>query len=108
MEGHYPLEKLLNPKSIAIIGAGDNPLRINGRTLMFMLRHRSGAKLLPVNPNRDEVQGIPCYRRIQDLPETPDVGMVMWILLGATLFSNLYRAMGAQDLAWEWWWISLE
>ena len=25
-------------------------------------------------------------------------GMVMWILLGATLFSNLYRAMGAQDI----------
>jgi len=28
-------------------------------------------------------------------------GMVMWILLGATLFSNLYRAMGAQDLVME-------
>ena len=77
MGENHSLEKLLNPKSIAIIGAGDNPLRINGRTLMFMLRHGSGAKLLPVNPNRDEVQGVPCYRRIQDLPETPDVGMVI-------------------------------
>jgi len=77
MGENHSLEKLLNPKSIAIIGAGDNPLRINGRTLMFMLRHGSGAKLLPVNPNRDEVQGVPCCRRIQDLPETPDVGMVI-------------------------------
>jgi len=87
----HPLEKLLNPKSIAIIGAGDNPLRINGRTLMFMLRHRSGAKLLPVNPNRDEVQGIPCYRRIQDLPETPDVGMV---IVNKALVSEAIEELG--------------
>ena len=44
---------------------------------MFMLRHRSKARLLPVNPARDEVQEIPCYRRIADLPETPDVAMVI-------------------------------
>ena len=59
MEKNHFLERFLNPKSIAIIGAGDDPLRINGRTLMFMLRHGSGARLLPVNPNRDEVQGDP-------------------------------------------------
>ncbi len=72
-----PLETLLQPRSVAIVGAGDNPLRVNGRSLMFMLRHRSKARLLPVNPARDEVQGIPCYRRIADLPETPDVALVI-------------------------------
>jgi acyl-CoA synthetase (NDP forming) len=77
MEKNHFLERFLNPKSVAIIGAGDDPLRINGRSLMFMLRHGSVAKLLPVNPNRDVVQGVPCYRRIADLPETPDVGMVI-------------------------------
>jgi acetyltransferase len=44
---------------------------------MFMLRHLSKARLLPVNPARDEVQGIPCYRSIADLPETPDVALVL-------------------------------
>lgn len=72
-----PLETLLQPWSVAIVGAGDNPLRINRRSLMFMLRHRSKARLLPVNPARDEVQGIPCYRRIADLPERPDVALVI-------------------------------
>jgi len=73
---HY-LEKLINPKSVAIIGAGDNPLRINGRALMFMLRHQATPKIYPVNPKRNDVQGITCYQAIDEIPEVPDVGMVI-------------------------------
>jgi len=68
--------KLFRPKSVALIGAGDNPLRINGRTLMFMLRHKTSSKIYPVNPNRDEVQGLTCYRKISQIPEVPDVGLI--------------------------------
>jgi acyl-CoA synthetase (NDP forming) len=77
---HYDrqsLDRFVNPRSIAIIGAGDDPLKINGRSLMFMLRHRCSARLLPVNPNRDVVQGAECYRHIADLPEVPDVAMII-------------------------------
>jgi acetyltransferase len=44
---------------------------------MFMLRHGSNPKIYPVNPKRDTVQGIPCYRSVSSLPEAPDVGMVI-------------------------------
>jgi len=42
-----------------------------------MLRHKSTARIYPVNPNRDVVQGIPCLRRIVDLPEVPDVAVIV-------------------------------
>ncbi len=77
MEKDHDLQRLFYPQRVAIIGAGDNPLLINGRSLMFMLRHRSAARIYPVNPNRDIVQGIPCYRRIADLPEIPDVAVIV-------------------------------
>ncbi|OGP63113.1 MAG: hypothetical protein A2169_11285 [Deltaproteobacteria bacterium RBG_13_47_9] len=77
MQVNHFLEPLINPQSIAVIGAGDNPLKINGRALMFMLRHKSPARLFPVNPTRDTVQGVPCYRHISDLPEVPDAALII-------------------------------
>ena len=77
MENGHDLQRLFYPRRVTIVGAGDNPLLINGRSLMFMLRHKSTARIYPVNPNRDTVQGIPCYRRIADLPEVPDVAVIV-------------------------------
>lgn len=76
-EIRHSLDKLFNPDRVAIIGAGDNPLLINGRSLMFMLRHGSKPSLYPVNPGKAVVQNIPCYGRIDDLPEVPDVAVVV-------------------------------
>ncbi|MCX5835034.1 MAG: acetate--CoA ligase family protein [Deltaproteobacteria bacterium] len=87
---HY-LQRLFYPRAVTIIGAGDNPLLINGRSLMFMLRHKSTARIYPVNPNRDSVQGIPCYHRISDIPEVPDVAV---IVVGKTLVPSTLEELG--------------
>ncbi|HOD34282.1 MAG TPA: acetate--CoA ligase family protein [Syntrophales bacterium] len=87
---HY-LQKLFYPRTVTIVGAGDNPLSVNGRSLMFMLRHKSTARIYPVNPNRDSVQGIPCYRRITDLPEVPDVAV---IVVGKALVLSALEELG--------------
>ncbi len=89
-EDHY-LQKLFYPRTVTIVGAGDNPLSVNGRSLMFMLRHKSTARIYPVNPNRDSVQGIPCYRRIADLPEVPDVAV---IVVGKALVLSALEELG--------------
>ena len=87
---HY-LQRLFYPRAVTIVGAGDNPLSVNGRSLMFMLRHQSTARIYPVNPNRDSVQGIPCYRRIADLPEVPDVAV---IVVGKALVLSALEELG--------------
>lgn len=70
------LSQLLAPRSVAIIGASSDPLRIGGRPIAAMLRAGFKGRIMPVNPNREEIQGLECFRSVADLPERPDVGIV--------------------------------
>ena len=71
------LAKLLNPQSVAVIGASDDPLRIGGRPISYMLSQGFKGKIYPVNPNRETVQGVKSYPSVAALPETPDVAIVI-------------------------------
>jgi acetate---CoA ligase (ADP-forming) len=67
---------LLNPASIAIIGASDGTNKIGGRPLLYLSRFGYTGRIYPVNPNRPEVQGIQAYPDIASLPEVPDLAVV--------------------------------
>jgi acyl-CoA synthetase (NDP forming) len=70
------LTPLLRPRSVAIIGASSDPTRIGGKPLAYMIAQKFRGALYPVNPSRDEVQGLKAYKSIGDLPETPDVAVI--------------------------------
>jgi acyl-CoA synthetase (NDP forming) len=70
------LTPLLSPRSVAILGASNDPARIGGRPLAYMLAQKFAGGIYPVNPNRAEVQGVKTYPSVADLPETPDVAIV--------------------------------
>lgn len=79
MRPHDParIAKLLNPQSVAVIGASDDPSRIGGRPISYMLGQGYPGKIFPVNPNRTTVQGLTAYPSVAALPETPDVAIVI-------------------------------
>lgn len=70
------LSRLLAPRSVAVVGASADPGRIGGRPIASMLARGFAGRILPVNPNRPEIQGLKAYPAIRDLPETPDVAIV--------------------------------
>ncbi|MBK5103779.1 MAG: CoA-binding protein, partial [Burkholderiales bacterium] len=70
------LDAALNPKSIAIVGASDNPHKIGGRPLLFMKNYGYRGKVYPINPARAEVQGFKAYPDLASLPEVPDMAIV--------------------------------
>ncbi|SFU90125.1 Acyl-CoA synthetase (NDP forming) [Methylobacterium sp. 174MFSha1.1] len=70
------LAPLVRPGAVAIIGASADPTRIGGRPIAYMLRAGFQGAILPVNPNRAEVQGLPCYPSVAALPLVPDVAVV--------------------------------
>ncbi len=70
------LDALVRPRSVAMIGASDDPTRIGGRPIAYMLRRGFTGAIYPVNPRRERVQGLPAYASVAALPETPDVGLV--------------------------------
>lgn len=62
-------EKLLKPKSIAIIGASNNISKPGGKIVKNLLDNGFSGKLFAVNPKEMEVQGIPATNDLNDLPE---------------------------------------
>lgn len=79
MRPHDParIAKLLNPQSVAVIGASDDPSRIGGRPISYMLGQGYQGRIFPVNPNRTTVQGLTAYPSVAALPETPDIAIVI-------------------------------
>lgn len=70
------LTPLLQPKSVAVVGASSDPTRIGGRPISYMLRQQFQGELMPVNPNRKEVQGIPAFASVRELPQAPDAAII--------------------------------
>ena len=61
-------EKLIQPKSIVVIGASNNIQTPGGRVLKNLLDHNFNGDLFAVNPKETEVQGVKCYQEIAEIP----------------------------------------
>ena len=70
------LRLALAPRSIAVIGASDNAHKIGGRPLAYLARFGFAGVVYPINPTRDQVQGLRCFPSLQSLPERPDIAIV--------------------------------
>lgn len=70
------LSAALNPTSIAIVGASEDPDKVGGRPLAYLARFGYRGRVYPVNPRRATVQGQRAYPSLVDLPESPDLVIV--------------------------------
>ena len=61
--------KLLDPKSIVIVGASNDVHKPGGKLVKNLLSSPFKGKIYAVNPKESEVQGIHCYAKVEDLPE---------------------------------------
>ena len=68
-------EKLLNPKSIVVIGASNNTQTPGGRVLKNLIDHNFKGELITVNPKENKVQGVKCYQNITEIPQV-DVAII--------------------------------
>jgi len=70
------LRAALEPRSIAIVGASDNPHKVGGRPILYMKRYGYRGAIYPINPGRAEVQGIKAYASIGEVPEAPELAVI--------------------------------
>ncbi len=70
------LRSALSPRSVAVIGASDNPHKVGGRPILYMQRYGFRGAIYPVNPGRATVQGLRAFARLEDLPESPELVIV--------------------------------
>jgi acetate---CoA ligase (ADP-forming) len=110
------IQKLLHPRSIAVIGASADLSKINGRPLRNLLEKGYAGNIYPVNPKYSEIAGLVCYPSVQALPIAVDMAIVAVAakevvstvralgekgVSSAVVFSSGFREMGAQGAALE-------
>ncbi len=70
------LKAALDPRSVAIIGASENPNKVGGRPVHYLDKFGFKGRIFPIYPSRAEVQGYKCYMSLGDLPEAPEMVIV--------------------------------
>jgi len=70
------LDVLLNPASIAVVGASDNPLKIGGRPIDYMKKLGFKGVIYPVNPNKDVIQGFTAYPALSAIGQPIDLAII--------------------------------
>ncbi|HEX5321162.1 MAG TPA: acetate--CoA ligase family protein [Stellaceae bacterium] len=76
MTDAHPLSPLLAPRSVAIFGASNDPTRISGRSLRYFREAGYKGGLYPINPTRDEVQGLRAFPDLASVPGDVDFGLI--------------------------------
>jgi acyl-CoA synthetase (NDP forming) len=72
LQGEALAAALLNPRSVAIVGASDDATKTAGRPQQFLQRAGFAGTVYPINPKRPTVQGAPAWPSLSALPEVPD------------------------------------
>lgn len=72
-----PLYPIVNPKSIAFFGASNTFMRMGSIMLSSMQALGYEGKIFPVHPTEKVVRGLPAYSSILDVPEVPDLAIIV-------------------------------
>ncbi len=62
-------QQLINPRSIVIIGGSNDITKPGGKVLKNLIDNHFGGSLYVVNPKEDIIQGIPCNKTVDELPQ---------------------------------------
>jgi acyl-CoA synthetase (NDP forming) len=66
------IERLFHPRNVVLVGASDRPDHWSRRVFDNLKRFGFAGRVFPVNPNRSEIWGTPCFPDFAALPEAPD------------------------------------
>ncbi len=68
------LNRLLEPSSLAVVGASAKPGKAGNVVLSNLIE--GGFRLYPVNPKESKILGLKCYPNLGSLPEVPDIAVL--------------------------------
>lgn len=68
---------LLNPRSIAVVGASQNEKKNGGRLFRFIVENGYDGKLYPINPRAEEIRGYKAYPSIKDVPGEVELACII-------------------------------
>ena len=75
-DGRTPIQRMLEARSVAIVGASIKPGSLGESMLAELRRGGFDGAIYPVNPGYDEVAGLRCYPSILEVPEPVDLAIL--------------------------------
>ncbi len=70
------IDRLLRPKSVAVVGASDRHGALGCTLLNNLVQYEFDGDIYPVNPKRDELQGLKVYHSVNELPHGVDCAVL--------------------------------
>lgn len=71
-----PLQSMLSPKSIAIVGASANESKRGNIAIRHLLNNQFLGDIYPINPTTSHIHNLACYASLGELPQTPDLALI--------------------------------
>lgn len=66
------LTRFFSPRRVALLGATEDLSKFGGRCMRQLIDFGFKGEIYPVNPNREKVFDLPCYKSLGSLPNLPD------------------------------------
>lgn len=70
------LDRLFEPRGIAVVGASENMGRIGGQPIFALTEFGYAGGIYPINPKYPEIKGLRCYPSLADVPDPCDVALI--------------------------------
>ena len=75
--GSGAMETIFNPRSVAVIGASDNPGKLGSHVMKSLTQGRYPGRIYPINPGKDEILGIKAYSSLSHVPDDVDLSIIV-------------------------------
>ena len=89
------LRYFFHPSSVAVIGASEAPGKIGREILGNIMEAGFAGPIYPVNPGREHILGLPCYKDIREAPGPVDLAV---LILPARIVPGAIRECGEKGV----------
>ena len=93
------LDRLFRPKSIVLVGASRREGSLGALVARNLLHGGFEGPIMPLHPRHDAIEGVLAYHRVEDLPVTPDLAV---IVTPADAVPGLIAELGARGRKPRW------
>ncbi len=73
----YIMKSFFNPKSVAIIGASENPKKLGHTVMKNFMDFDFAGNIYPVNQKADEILGKKCFKSVLDIKDPVDLAVIL-------------------------------
>jgi len=71
------MQKFYYPQSVAVVGVSENPSNLGRGIILNLVEAGYQGKIFPLGLRRGNVFGLPIYTRLEQLPEPPDLVVIL-------------------------------